>query len=146
MAANVYTGVIRMGDGRYYSRSAFDVDAMVSNGNATDEADAETKIIAHFQDFADLSGGVLLAVTKSIFYDGAVVVPDADPDFEYEEKILCSTDNGNTAQIRVPAVEPNSDVQTWFTNATHLIDPLGYALTKFGEAISHRQKAPRVSI
>jgi hypothetical protein len=145
MAGNVYTGIFKMGDSNYYSRQVFDVDRAVQLGNATDVADAETKIVAHFQSMADASGAVLQTVTKSIHYDASVTVPDADPEFENEHKMLLSDGNGNTTQVRVPAVEPGFDVTTWFGSAT-LYNAVLDLLVSYGESIVHKQKRPRVSI
>lgn len=91
------TGIYAMGDARYYSR--IEMPSLIDSNPLTDQ-----QIIAAHNALAEFSAGKLIAIQKSVFYDGTGI-PDADPGAESRLKILVKFSNGNAKQMEVPVAD-----------------------------------------
>jgi len=105
------TGIYAMGDARFYCRNKF--------------ADAATnvQIIDYFSTMKIPSECKLIAVQKSIMYDGTNI-PDGDADKEWRYKILCKHTEDRTVLHEIPCVDtPSFDLVAWFAaNGSKILD------------------------
>lgn len=110
------TGIVAMGDSRYYTRHKFAADA------------TDAIITGFFTATALLSEAKLISVMKSIMFDDTGI-PEGDANPEYRAKLLCTYPGDRATVIELPAVAtPSPDFQGWFnSNKSALVNEYGDA-------------------
>lgn len=147
MSTTMYSIIMQLGDARYYTRLSFDIARAITEGNVVDIADADAKAIVMAGNLASLSGATLTAVSKGIFYDDAALVADADPDFENTAKLLTDFGDDVVKQLRIPAVEPGTDLVAWFTaNKATIYGPIFQGAIDVVQTNLTQQRKPRASV
>jgi len=137
-----YTGVLRMGDGRYYVRFRLPDGLTGPNGESEEQL-----AVQQAQALAALSGAVLYSVMKGIYLlEDESSIPSADPAFEYTAKLLIESTSGEIMQFQIPAVESSDGVDTWFdANKDKIYFPDGSTAKAIVNRQFPKQRAPRAS-
>lgn len=130
--AKLATGIVGLGDARYYTRHQFPSDV------------ADSAIVSFFQATAVLSEGKLMSVMKSIFEDLADI-PNGDSLPEFRIKMLLEYPMKRAEVIELPVVTAVSpDLEAWFnTNKAALINQYGDAPTGIIQIDSRRERKAR---